>query len=72
MSFLSKRRKRDFYGNWTWDDDDNSSKPLEGNQINLEWRDIIALSIATLETVMLPIVLFIFVLFVAAIVFTHA
>lgn len=66
------RRRRDTYGNWTWVDDDNSSKSLEENQIKLEWRDIIALSVATLETVMLPIVIFLLVLFVLAIVFTHA
>jgi hypothetical protein len=74
VSTLSGRRKRDIYGNWTWDDDANfSPKPLEGeNQIKLDWRDMIALSIATLETVLLPVVIFIAVLFVFAILFTHA
>ncbi len=80
---MVKRRKRDLYGNWVWEDDDeigtpsenkssndsakeNSASPYldsrEGEEINLDWKDYIALSIASMETFLLPIVVFILVL----------
>jgi len=88
---LVRRRKRDIYGNWVWEDDDEIHTPEEparvepkANQtstdskglddenipdydgeeeaISLDWRDFVALSIASLETFLLPIVVFILVL----------
>jgi hypothetical protein len=65
-SFLVKRRKRDEYGNWVWEDAD-SEEPKQhlaeqSDTINLEWRDYIALAIASLETFLLPLVIFILVM----------
>ena len=62
-----KRRKRDAYGNWTWEDvDEPKSTPSETvgqtQGINLDWRDYIALAIASLETFLLPMIIFILVL----------
>jgi hypothetical protein len=73
---LSRKRKRDIYGNWTWDEDDAdssaSSTSLERNEkVKLEWRDIVALTIASLETFLLPVVIFLLVIFILALVFVH-
>jgi hypothetical protein len=73
---LSRKRKRDIYGNWTWDEDDAdssaSSNSLERNEkVKLEWRDIVALTIASLETFLLPVVIFLLVIFIIALVFVH-
>ncbi|MDG7001428.1 MAG: hypothetical protein JRN15_20210 [Nitrososphaerota archaeon] len=62
-----RRRKRDAYGNWTWEDigepKSSSSEALEQTQgLNLDWRDYIALAIASLETFLLPMVIFILIL----------
>jgi hypothetical protein len=81
---LVKRRKRDVYGNWVWEDEKDLSTDDESvwrgdakearsypeknverderEEISLDWRDIVALSIASLETFLLPIVIFILVL----------
>lgn len=82
---MVKRRKRDIYGNWVWEDDaeiqtpgdikvrseDPSSKtPTQPNgtqgkddeELKLDWKDFVALSIASLETFLLPIVVFILIL----------
>lgn len=88
---MVKRRKRDIYGNWVWEVDDEihtreepaniepkasqtstDSKGInkendreydsEKEGISLDWRDLVALSIASLETFLLPIVVFILVL----------
>jgi hypothetical protein len=83
---LVKRRKRDIYGNWVWEDDEeiqtsdekktlagtarkNQSAPpvpntedKEREDISLDWKDIVALSIASLETFLLPLVVFILIL----------
>ncbi len=84
---LVRRIKRDIYGNWIWEDDDNENvvgkppherfseegedsnkgefKPNENregtksDEIKLDWKDYIALSIAALETVLLPLVIFV-------------
>jgi hypothetical protein len=83
---MVKRRKRDVYGNWVWEDDeelltDNEKKTLtatgrkgqsappvpntedkEREEISLDWKDIVALSIASLETFLLPLVVFILII----------
>ena len=81
---LVRRRKRDIYGNWVWEDDaeiqasgdntsvDNTSRRMpearkekterENEEISLDWRDFVALTIASLETFLLPIVVFILIL----------
>jgi hypothetical protein len=84
---LVKRRKRDMYGNWVWEDDEDIRLPDEkrsssddlqdrrassssypkrdekdSEEISLDWRDFVALSIASLETFLLPIVIFILIL----------
>jgi hypothetical protein len=74
---MVKRRKRDAYGNWVWEDDENilttketeaspaeSSSSRDGQEegLSLDWRDFVALSIASLETFLLPVVIFILVL----------
>ncbi|HXQ92253.1 MAG TPA: hypothetical protein VN739_04550 [Nitrososphaerales archaeon] len=74
---MVKRRRRDAYGNWVWDDDEEilptkeveatpaESSPSRGSQkegLSLDWRDFVALSIASLETFLLPVVVFILVL----------
>jgi len=82
---LVKRRTRDIYGNWIWEDDEEIKTSVAKNSIRenvepsssrfqrnkgkgsedlkLDWRDFVALSIASLETFLLPIVIFILVLF---------
>ncbi len=77
-----KRKVRDIYGNWVWQEEEELSsseirnpkrreeernekdlQPREGSApVSLEWRDYIALFIATLETVLLPLVIFILVI----------
>ena len=73
-----KRKKRDLYGNWVWEDEDDryrNEKDDEGtdarrspirenkvegqDRVNLDWRDVIALTIASLQTFLLPIIIFI-------------
>ncbi len=83
---LVRRKVRDIYGNWVWEDEDdersgapnpkaeekkgedfNSRKDdkelrNEGNQasqLSLEWRDYVAIVLASLQTILLPIVIFI-------------
>jgi hypothetical protein len=85
---LVKRKVRDIYGNWVWEDTDEiktSETPGAGNDVynkrkqstdnqeplRLEWRDFVALAIASLETFLLPIVIFIVVMFVLAVVLVH-
>lgn len=72
MSSLPGRRKRDIYGNWVWDEDKkqvDSAGDIE--QIKLDWRDVIALTVASLQTFLIPIVVFLVILFVLAVVFAH-
>ena len=64
---MVKRRKRDEYGNSVWEDDtagEKSEQPLveQSQAISLDWKDYIALTIASLETFLLPFVIFILVL----------
>lgn len=88
---MVKRKVRDIYGNWTWEDTDQDNKnptsegsseaeksnvsekpPIQSqDSLNLEWRDYIALIWASLETYLLPIVVFMIILLVLAIFFTH-
>lgn len=42
----------------------------EGSKEKLDWKDYLAIVIALLETIYLPIIILIFILFFAAIVFT--
>jgi hypothetical protein len=74
---LVRRKKRDIYGNWVWEDEDIDSKPRTAETYSkkvsvesrdesgpiLEWRDYIALVIASLETFLLPFVVLILLLF---------
>ena len=74
---MVKRRKRDAYGNWVWEDDEDiqttketkatpqdkiSTRDIQEDGLSLDWRDFVALSIASLETFLLPVVVFILVL----------
>ncbi len=89
---MARRKVRDVYGNWTWEDTDLDGKEAspksdadstrlpkderlglnQGDEsVKLEWRDYLALMWASLETYLLPIVVFIIILFVLAIVLTH-
>ena len=71
---LVKRRKRDVYGNWTWEDDEETDRPTAAvehtQEVGLDWRDYIALAIASLETVLLPMVVLILILAVLSVVLT--
>ncbi|MDG6999699.1 MAG: hypothetical protein JRN15_11350 [Nitrososphaerota archaeon] len=55
-------------------DDDKADPPTESvehaEQLGLDWRDYIALAIASLETVLLPMVILIVILAVLAFVLT--
>jgi hypothetical protein len=81
---LVRRRKRDIYGNWVWEDEDVDAKSRDIEaQYNrrvtvdssddkspiLEWRDYLALVIASLETFLLPFVVLILLLFGLIVVF---
>lgn len=73
---MSKRRKRDIYGNRIWRHEQNSENhsndSAEEQELrSLNWRDYVAISIASLETFLLPLVAFIVILVVLAIIFTH-
>lgn len=81
---MVKRRRRDVYGNWVWEDEEEIKtgekksstkkesifpKPADSenarddvDNLKLDWKDFVALSIASLETFLLPIVVFILVL----------
>ncbi|MDG6998044.1 MAG: hypothetical protein JRN15_02905 [Nitrososphaerota archaeon] len=72
MSSLAGRRKRDIYGNWVWEEDNNPVESVEKTeQIKLDCRDVLALTIASLQTFLLPIVIFLVILFVLAVAFAH-
>jgi hypothetical protein len=73
---MVRRKKRDIYGNWVWEDEDVDAKShqeeykekvslntSEENTPLLEWRDYLALVIASLETFLLPFVVLILLLF---------
>lgn len=61
------------YGNWVLDDAEGSLGSVgKREQIKLDWKDFVALSIASLETFLLPIVVFAGVVLILAILFTHA
>jgi hypothetical protein len=70
-----RRRVRDIYGNWVYEDPDEKeielSKSSNNEEVHLDWRDYIALTIASLETFLLPIVVFIIVIIVLAIGLAH-
>jgi len=83
-SSLVRRRKRDVYGNWVWEDVDVDAKSRETEDRHsgrvaidsydegtpvLEWRDYFALVIASLETFLLPFVVLILLLFGMIVVF---
>jgi hypothetical protein len=84
-ALLAKRKVRDIYGNWVWEDIDDEKNQSKSNtipsdetqpiqpqeELKLEWRDYAALMWASLETYLLPIVIFIIILFVLAVVVTH-
>ena len=75
-----RRRVRDIYGNWVTEDEGNSTREgtdrsaetsPDEREIHLDWRDYVALSIASLETFLLPMVVFIVVIVVLAVLFVH-
>ncbi len=77
-----RKRVRDIYGNWVTEDEDERDSSREATdrsaettqderEIHLDWRDYVALSIASLETFLLPMVVFIVVIVVLAILFVH-
>jgi hypothetical protein len=89
---LVKRRVRDIYGNWVWEDDEdqsNSSTSVSSSNlprsekdevpkfqdqnevIQLDFKDYVALMFAALQTIFLPVVIIIAVLFVLALIFSH-
>ncbi|MDA4130458.1 MAG: hypothetical protein OK457_06780 [Thaumarchaeota archaeon] len=71
---MVRRKKRDIYGNWVWEDIDLGTKskeeteyggPIEASELGsqgLEWRDYLALVLASLETFLLPFVVLILIL----------
>jgi hypothetical protein len=82
-----KRRVRDIYGNWVWADSDQNGtqgeahssagrEPLDkedkDENVKLQWRDYIAITLASLETILLPVVIFIVILFILAVVLSHS
>lgn len=85
---MKKKLVRDIYGNWVWlDSDQNGSQagassntgrqPLhtedkKDEDVKLQWRDYIAITIASLETILLPVVIFIVILFILAVVLSHS
>ena len=81
MSLASKKKTRDIYGNWVWEESGdagpdntrvkNAVEAQSQESIHLDWRDYVALSIAALETFLLPVVVFMIILVVLAIVFVH-
>ncbi len=73
---MVRRKKRDIYGNWDWEDEDVDTKSRQeswskkvalnasdDSSTILEWRDYLALVIASLETFLLPFVVLILLLF---------
>lgn len=42
------------------EDDKNTGRRKDRNSVKLEWKDYVAISIAALQTVLLPIVLLLF------------
>jgi hypothetical protein len=83
-----KKRVRDIYGNWVWVDSDQNGlqgkassntdrEPLgtedkKDENLKLQWRDYIAITIASFETILLPVVIFIVILFILAVVLSHS
>jgi hypothetical protein len=66
---LARKWKRDLYGNRVPVEYDEQGRPIErpanarpattDEKIDLDWRDYVALAIASLQTILLPIVIFI-------------
>ncbi|MHB8567794.1 MAG: hypothetical protein ACYC7D_11165 [Nitrososphaerales archaeon] len=69
---MARKKVRDIYGNWVWESDEEQTTSKKENElddskmydqtIKLDWRDYVALTIASLETFLLPLVIFIFVI----------
>ncbi len=83
QTMARKRRVRDIYGNWVMENEDTrynmpdageSSAEAGQNEreIHLDWKDYVALSLASLETFLLPVVVFMVVILVLAVIITHA
>lgn len=91
---MARRRVRDIYGNWVYEDtegeedidNEETGGSSEGNRgsdqdkdpgkydkqsIRLDWRDWLALTIASLETILLPIVIFIVVVILLVVFLFH-
>jgi hypothetical protein len=77
---LGRRKVRDIYGNWVYADEDEdenemgeptSSHGSNADNPKLEWRDWVALAVASLETVLLPLIIFIVVLLVIVVFLFH-
>ena len=77
MSDRKKRRIRDIYGNWVWEDtasektSEYSEIEKKNDNVKLGWRDFFALAIASLQTIFLPLVILIIVLFILAALFAR-
>ncbi len=82
---MVRKKVRDIYGNWVWEDEDSStletaskgkSKEPEfenpNADIDLEFKDYIALTLASLQTIFLPVVIVGVLFLVLAIIFTHS
>lgn len=90
---MPRRKVRDIYGNWIWEEDQSgnqntsdskpslknsdstdstiSKKPKMERGTHLEWRDWIALTIASLETIFLPAVVIVIILAVLVVLISH-
>jgi len=63
-------RKRDVYGNRVSDESTDETPPPsnslrehdQNEKVGLDWRDFLALSVASLETFLLPVVVFVLIL----------
>jgi len=86
---MVRRKVRDIYGNWIWEDDEDredvgekatsnrttkddasNNKSHLSDELSLEWRDYMALFIASLQTILLPLVVFIAIIMALLFIFT--
>ncbi len=74
MVALVARKVRDIYGNWVWQDDEKSTDKnisMKETTVKLGWKDWVALILAAMQTVLLPITVIIVLLIVFAVIFAH-
>jgi hypothetical protein len=74
---MVRKRIRDSYGNWVWEDEESEEFQVLGEKklsvqeevekrkegTSYDWRDYVALTIASLETYLFPIVILIVIIF---------